>query len=314
MASPQPHGRRSADDGNNPEPYEERILARAYRALVANEDFEDLLFEIAETARSYTACEEVVIGAAGADELGNTTGPWTAGSFSGGAGDPLLRSSLAMPIVSDGLARHVMTLYKQDSRGRFTATEIDHARRCSDIAGLVIAGAAMVGAAGRFSGIDDETGVPVRRQFEEEVLASLSANDGRAGLFITRITDLEQINRRWGRDVGDEVLRVVARAMQDAIGSAGTVGRLRRHEFGGLLPGLDYAQTAEFAAATQASLRNPLPVLGRTDVCASIVVGAAAAQGGRPSSVIPLFHATYKMLEAATSERARNPRATSFGL
>jgi diguanylate cyclase (GGDEF)-like protein len=140
------------------------------------------------------------------------------------------------------------------------------------------------------------------------------ANDGRAGLFITRITDLEQINTRWGRDVGDEVLRVVARTMQDAIGSAGTVGRLRRHEFGGLLPGLDYARTAEFAAATQGSLTNPLPVLGRTDVFASIVVGAAAAQGGRPNSVIPLFHATYKMLEAATCDRPRDPRTRTFGL
>jgi GGDEF domain-containing protein len=314
LASSQPDGRQPAD-GNDLEHYEERILARAYRALLANEDFEGLLFDLADTARSYTNCEEVVIGTVGSDERGDTTiGPWMSGTFSGSVSDPLLRSSLALPIVSDGFARHVMTLYKSDSRERFTPTEVDHARRCSDVAGLVISGAAIVGAFGRFTGIDDETGVLVRKEFEDDVLAALLANDGRAGLFITRITDLEQINTRWGRDVGDEVLRVVARTMQDAIGSAGTVGRLRRHEFGGLLPGLDYARTAEFAAATQGSLTNPLPVLGRTDVFASIVVGAAAAQGGRPNSVIPLFHATYKMLEAATCDRPRDPRTRTFGL
>jgi diguanylate cyclase (GGDEF)-like protein len=314
LASSQPNGRQSAD-GKDLEQYEQRILARAYRALLANEDFEELLFDVADTARSYTNCEEVVIGAVGADAPADTTtGPWTSGTFSGAVSDPLLRSSLAMPIVSDGFARHVMTLHKSDGRERFSPTEVDHARRCSDIAGLVISGAAIVGAFGRFTGIDDETGVLVRKEFEDDVLAALSANDGRAGLFITRITDLEQINTRWGRDVGDEVLRVVARTMQDAIGGAGTVGRLRRHEFGGLLPGLDYARTAEFAAATMQSLTNPLPVLGRADVSASIVVGAAAAQGGRPNSVIPLFHATYKMLEAATSERPRDPHTRTFGL
>jgi diguanylate cyclase (GGDEF)-like protein len=312
LASSEPDDGRQPADGEDLEQYEERILARAYRALLANEDFEDLLFDLADTARSYTHCEEVVIAAVDANgPVGTTAGPWTSGKFTGSTSDPPLRSSVTMPIVSDGFARHVMTFYKSDARERFTPTEVDHARRCSDVASLVISGAAIVGAFGRFTGMDDETGVLVRREFEDDVLAALSANDGRAGLFIARITDLEQINTRWGRDVGDEVLRVVARTMQDAIGSAGTVGRLRRHEFGGLLPGLDLARTAEFAAAIRESLTNPLPVLGRPDVSASIVVGVAAAHGGRPNSVIPLFHATYKMLEAATGAR---PRTRTFGL
>jgi diguanylate cyclase (GGDEF)-like protein len=291
------------------------MLARAYRTLLANEAFDDLLREVAELAQSKSDCEEAVIRAINADGMERETGgPWTSGSFSGSTTDPNLRSSLPIPILSDGLTTHVMTLYKSDGRARFSPSQVDHARQCSDIAGLLLSGAALAGATRGPTGIDDETGVLVRQGFEDDVAAALSANDGRVGLFITRIADLEQINSRWGREVGDEVLRLVARGMRDAIGAAGTVGRLRRHEFGGLLPGADFGQAAAFAAATQRSLTNPLPILGRTDVYATIIVGAAAAEGGKANSVVPLFHATYKAVEAAGPSRPRDPRPSPFGL
>jgi diguanylate cyclase (GGDEF)-like protein len=207
-----------------------------------------------------------------------------------------------------------MTFYKSDRTETFSHTDLDHARRYAEIAGLVVSGAALVGGFEGPAGIADDTGVLIRQGFEDDVMAALSANDGRAGLFIARVADLEQVNNRWGREVGDEVLRLVARAMRDAIGTAGTVGRLRRHEFGGLLPGLDLARTAEFAAATQRGLVNPLPVLGRPDVYASIVIGMAAAEGGRPNSVTPLLHAAYQTLETAGSERDGDPRRSRFGL
>jgi diguanylate cyclase (GGDEF)-like protein len=296
------------------EPFEEAVLARAYRSLLANEGFDDLLRDLVETARSNTNCEEVVIRAidrSGTDDA--TGGLVPSGSSDDTSNDPNRRSSLPMPIVSDGLATYVMTFYKSDERGRFTPTEVAHARRCSDLAGLVLSGAALAVASRGPTGIDDETGVLVRQGFEDDVAAALAANDGRVGLFIMRITDLEQINGRWGREVGDEVLRLVARAMRDAIGPAGTVGRLRRHEFGGLLPGADLAHVAEFAAATHRSLTNPLPILGRADVYATIVAGTAAAERGKANSVVPLFHATYKALEAAAG-RLRDPRQSAFGL
>ena len=297
------------------EPYEDGTLARAYRALLANESFDDLLRELAETARSHTNCEEVTITATGGS--GNTsTGSWSSGAFGGAARDPSQRSSLGMPVLTDGLATHVMSFYKSSEREKFTAAELAHARRCSDLAGLVISGAAFVGALQRVGNtVDDETGVLVRKGFEDDVHAALVANDGRAGLFITRVADLDQINRRWGREVGDEVLYIVARAMRDAIGESGTVGRLRRHEFGGLLPDVDFARTAEIAAATQGFLTNPLPVLGRADVYASIVIGAAATHNGKgPHSVVPLFHATYKALEREAGSRRNDRRSPTFGL
>jgi diguanylate cyclase (GGDEF)-like protein len=291
------------------EPYEERVLAMAYRALLRREGFDAVFNELAGAARRLTNCDEVVISSidpVGADEA--SAGPWTSGSP---ADSPGLRSSLPMPVVTEGRATHLMTFYKSDSQGRFAPTDVDHARRCSELAGLLVAGAGLLKGFQGLAGIDDETGVLLRRGFEADLMETLSANDGRAGLFIVRVADLEQINIRWGREVGDEVLRLVARAMRDAIGSAGTVGRLRRHEFAGLLPGLDLPSTREFATATERALANPLPVLGRPDVQASIVMGMAAAQSGHAHSVTPLLHATYQALETAAARR--DPRASAFG-
>jgi diguanylate cyclase (GGDEF)-like protein len=296
------------------EPYEEHVLARAYRTLLENEDFDALLRDLAETARNYTNCDEVVIGAIDASGLSAATEElWTSGSVAGPTGDPLARPSLPIPVVSEGRETHAMTFYKRDLKESFTSAEVEHAKRFSELAGLVVSGAALVGGLHGRSGIDDETGVLIRRGFEDDVIEALSANEGRAGLFIVRVADLEQINTRWGREVGDEVLRLVARAMREAIGTAGTVGRLRRHEFGGLLPGLDLARTGEFAAATQRALTNPLPVLGIPEVSASVVVGIAAAHGGLPNSVAPLLHAAYQALESAFAERPRDPRRPAFG-
>jgi hypothetical protein len=163
------------------EPYEEELLARAYRALLGNEGFDDLLRDLAETARSHTSCDEVVIGAIDANGLFVASeAAWTSGSSSGATGDPLGRTSLPMPVVSDGRPTHVMTFYKSDQKGRFTPAEVEHARRFSKLAALIVSGTALVGGFVGLSGIDDETGVLIRRGFEDDLLDALSANDGRA--------------------------------------------------------------------------------------------------------------------------------------
>ena len=52
-----------------------------------------------------------------------------------------------------------------------------------------------------------------RDEFENEVLAAVEDHDGKAALLIVPVSDLDVANRRHGREVGDEVLRLVARSM-----------------------------------------------------------------------------------------------------
>jgi diguanylate cyclase (GGDEF)-like protein len=295
-------------DGIATDAYEETLLAQALRTLLDEEDFDGVLREVAECARDQTGCRAtMLIAVLDVTTAADTpSGPWCAGVD--GPLDPSAPASLTMPVVTDGLATHVLHFYKDVSDVRFTPRQVDAARRLAGVAGLVVWAAKLRAQIERMSRIDDETGVLARRGFEDDVVSALDEHGGHAGLFIVRVSDLEQINRRWTRDVGDEVLRHVARTMCEVIKSAGTVGRLRRHEFGAVLPGCDFQTVQGLAADVRAQLKGPLPVLGRSDVEARFAIGAAAAQGGRASSIVPLLHATYKALDR--DERTRRHAST----
>src|SRR3954451_12395413 len=289
----------------NEHPYdlhEEALLAQEFRTLLDDEHFDTVLQQVAEYAREHSGCRAAMLIAV-LDEATPPdvpAGPWCAGVD--GPLDPSARASLTMPVVTEGLATHVLHFYKDAADERFTPKQVDAARQLAGVAGLVLWAVKLRAQIDRLSRIDDETGVLVRRGFEDDVIAALEEHNGCAGLFIVRVADLEQVNRRWARDIGDEVLRHVARTMCEVIKSDGTVGRLRRHEFGAVLPGCDFETTQALAGEVRALLRNPLPVLGRNDVEARIAIGGAAARGGNTSSILPLLHAAYKALD--TDERA----------
>lgn len=294
------------------ESYEEALLAWAFRALLEKQEFDELLRNVAECARDQTGCRATMLIAV-LDETTPTdlpAGPWCGGHE--GPLDPSVRASLTMPVVTDGIATHQLHFYKDATDTRFTPKQVDAARRLAGVAGLVLWAAKLRTQIDHMSRIDDETGVLVRRGFEEDIVSALEDLDGHAGLFIVRIVDLEQINRRWTRDVGDEVLRHVARTMCATIRSAGTVGRLRRHEFGAVLPGCDYPTLQAVAADVRAQLTGPQPVLGRSDVEAHVAIGGAAARGGTSSSIVPLLHAAYKALDADERTGRRAPHASPF--
>lgn len=294
------------------DPHEEALLAQAFRTLLDDEHFDTVLLQVAEHARQESGSRATMLSAVMDETMAPDTpaGPWCAGLE--GPLDPATRSSLAMPVVTDGLATHVLHFYKDATNLRFTPKQVDAARRLAGVAGLVLWAGKLRNQIDRLSKIDDDTGVLVRRGFEDDLVGALQEHEGRAGLFIVRVSDLEQVNRRWGRDVGDEVLRHVARTMCEVIESKGTVGRLRRHEFGAVLPGCDFDTTQSLAAHIRESLVNPLPVLGRNDVEARISIGGAAARAGTTSSIVPLLHATYKALEADEASRPRSSAASPF--
>jgi diguanylate cyclase (GGDEF)-like protein len=294
------------------DPHEDVLLAQAFRTLLDEEDFDTVLREVAECARQQSGSRATMLIAV----LDETTSPDTpAGPWCAGVNaplDPSARASLTMPVVTDGIATHLLHFYKDPADVRFTPKQVDAARKLAGVAGLVLWAVKLRTQIDRLSRIDDETGVLVRRGFEDDVITALEEHNGCAGLFIVRVGDLEQVNRRWGRDVGDEVLRHVARAMCEVIKSDGTVGRLRRHEFGAVLPGYDYAATQALAAEVRDLLKSPLPVLGRNDVDARIAIGAAAARGGTTSSIVPLLHATYKALDGDERTRRHASNASPF--
>jgi diguanylate cyclase (GGDEF)-like protein len=281
-------------------------FARAFRALVTGGAPDDVLRDVAEAARVQTICTAAAIMRVRRASDDPAPEQW---SSDGGRGTSSFEDpAITLPVLVDGRVTHVLNLYGLDPGQRYALEDLAGAWELANVAGLVLT--AFESAAGSHGDAADHTGVLAREGFEDDVSAILADNGGRAGIFVMRVCDLEQINARWGRDVGDEVLRLVARAMRDAVGS-GTIGRLRRHEFGAVIPGADRAETLTAATAARGLAGNPLPILGRHDVRARIAIGAAAGDG-TARSVMHLLHGAYKELEV--DERAQaEPRSSRFG-
>jgi diguanylate cyclase (GGDEF)-like protein len=214
-------------------------------------------------------------------------------------------------VVADGVASHVMSFYKKHGPGRFSPTELSHAWRLGALAGLVLTGAARADLCAQLMHQKEGHDVASRADFEDDVLSALNANEGRAGFFVVRVSDLSSVNQHHGREVGDEVLRLVARALREAVTPLGAVGRIRRNEFAAVLPAADFAGIKALAKKLHSTFDSPLPVLGRDDVSATIGIGIAAASGSA-RSVVPLFHAAYGSLERDLKSRQHKPRASRW--
>src|SRR5438067_355210 len=167
------------------ERYEDGFLARAFRALLDPDDFDRLLCDIVETARVLTSCEHVAVArtplaGAVADPDTRLQGPWAAPLGGRHADDAL--PSLELPVVVDGYATHVMSFYKRDGQAHYSADELAHARRVSDLAALVLRGSLLLGDPDARSHERREPGVTGRDEFENEVLAAVEDHDGKAAL------------------------------------------------------------------------------------------------------------------------------------
>jgi diguanylate cyclase (GGDEF)-like protein/PAS domain S-box-containing protein len=90
--------------------------------------------------------------------------------------------------------------------------------------------------------IDELTGIDNRRHFQEEVEKHLRASR-RFGdpltLLLLDVDGFKQINDTYGHQIGDEALRVVARALRRAVRETDVIGRLGGDEFVALLTRAD---------------------------------------------------------------------------
>ena len=103
---------------------------------------------------------------------------------------------------------------------------------------------------------DPLTGVASRTGFStalnREVLQRFPPNGG-LSVAVLDCDDFKQINERFGHQVGDTVLIEVARVLADAVGAAGTVGRIWGDAFAIALP--DFSEDSARDLLTQAQQR-----------------------------------------------------------
>lgn len=103
----------------------------------------------------------------------------------------------------------------------------------------------------QLSQYDPITELPNRSLFKERLVRTLTLNSRRAtatGVMFIGLDDFKVINSSLGHDVGDKLLRVVAKRLQHCVRNADTIARWGGDEFAILLDQMSKAEDADLVA------------------------------------------------------------------
>lgn len=141
---------------------------------------------------------------------------------------------------------------------------------------------------------DELTGLANRRKFMTD-FEEFAASEG--SVLILDLDGFKPINDSHGHDVGDQLLRQVARRFERAIPHGSLLARLGGDEFGALIPGDD---GHEVALALRGTLSYPFHVDGR-DCALDVSIGIATNIPGQIPTAQLLRRADEAMYEAKRS-------------
>ena len=146
---------------------------------------------------------------------------------------------------------------------------------------------------------DDLTGLPNRRAFNELLERELARRpeDRRLALLVVDLDDFKAVNDSLGHHYGDELLRLAAPRLQQAVRSGDVVARIGGDEFGVLLADADAPLAVLVAERLRAGFRRPFRLGARSLVIAPSVGIALVPDDGR-EPVELLQHADLAMYEA----------------
>jgi diguanylate cyclase (GGDEF)-like protein len=125
---------------------------------------------------------------------------------------------------------------------------------------------------------DPLTDLPNRALFNDRLsqeLARARRQNGRLAMVFLDLDHFKSINDNYGHDVGDQVLRRVARQLQACVRASDTVGRIGGDEFVVLLAQLSESDSVlALAGELRESLRQPFKVDGH-ELSISCSIGVA---------------------------------------
>lgn len=155
---------------------------------------------------------------------------------------------------------------------------------------------------------DDLTGLPNRALFNDRIAGALARAE-RAGtpvaLLFVDIDHFKLVNDSRGHAVGDELLKIAATRLREAVRSSDTVARLAGDEFTVILEGLaSLAEAQAVAAKLVEALRVPMRIGGGA-VAVSASIGVAMLEPGERDATLLLRRADEALYEAKRRGRDR---------
>ncbi|GIF06992.1 GGDEF domain-containing protein [Actinoplanes siamensis] len=143
--------------------------------------------------------------------------------------------------------------------------------------------AGLIAAQRRIAMTDGLTGVYTRRYLSDALSVASERAARRGGLFAMLLVDVDHfkhINDTYGHPAGDQVLKEVARRLQEACGDTDVVARFGGEEFAVLVTGVVPDRLAALAELLRERIAAaPVLVDGRTTITVTVSVGAAALPG-----------------------------------
>ena len=132
----------------------------------------------------------------------------------------------------------------------------------------------------RSASIDFLTQIPNRRLFERSLISKFEElqRDGRIfGIIFIDIDNFKKVNDTFGHDVGDLVLKMVAKKLQDTLRPYDTLGRWSGEEFVALVSGVDKMQLYAVASRLRSMVERASLFNAESVIKVTISVGATLA-------------------------------------
>ncbi|WP_367718610.1 GGDEF domain-containing protein [Nitratireductor sp. GISD-1A_MAKvit] len=129
---------------------------------------------------------------------------------------------------------------------------------------------------------DSLTGMQNRRFFDDalrEYLQEFRRIDKPVGLMVLDLDHFKQVNDTHGHDVGDEVLRAVARCLKDLTRYHDVVARMGGEEFAIVAPNMNNESLAKLAERIRRSVSGLVIEAGNVNIRVTISVGLSIWDG-----------------------------------
>ena len=135
---------------------------------------------------------------------------------------------------------------------------------------------------------DTLTGLPNRRSIYATMDRYLDPQKGSLAVLLLDLDGFKLVNDLHGHAAGDELLRLVAARLREAVRPGDLVGRLGGDEFAAILAGGDQASAQAVGERILASLSLPFTLDGGTTARIGVSIGVALApdHGGHPDALM----------------------------
>ena len=132
----------------------------------------------------------------------------------------------------------------------------------------------------------------------EAALARLRRHQSHLAVLYLDLDRFKTVNDNLGHEIGDRLLNVVARRLQDTLRPSDSVARLGGDEFAALLPDLnDPAEATQVADRLLAAIAEPVD-LGDGELISTVSIGVAVASDGDTSAGELLRRSDFAMYTA----------------